>query len=42
MSNKTKPQEKIVAGYPESMPTYDTLLTDQEILHLVEYIKSLE
>ena len=37
-----KPQEKIVAGYPESMPTYDTMLTDQEILYLVEYIKSLE
>jgi cytochrome c oxidase subunit 2 len=36
-----KPQEKIVAGYPESMPTYDTMLTDQEILYLVEYIKSL-
>jgi len=37
-----KPQEKIVAGYPESMPTYDTMLTDQEILYLVEYVKSLE
>ncbi len=36
-----RPQEKIVAGYPPSMPTYDTILTDQEILQLVEYIKSL-
>ena len=37
-----KPQEKIVAGFPPSMPTYDTLLTEQEILQLVEYVKSLE
>ena len=36
-----RPQEKIVAGYPPSMPTYDTILTDQELLQLVEYIKSL-
>jgi cytochrome c oxidase subunit 2 len=37
-----RPQEKIVAGYPPSMPTYETMLTDQEVLQLVEYIKSLE
>ncbi|MBN1991110.1 MAG: cytochrome c oxidase subunit II [Anaerolineae bacterium] len=37
-----KPQEKVVAGYAPLMPTYQGILTEQEILQLVEYIKSLE
>ncbi|MBN1218251.1 MAG: cytochrome c oxidase subunit II [Anaerolineae bacterium] len=37
-----KPQEKLVASYPPSMPTYEGILTEQEILQLVEYIKSLK
>jgi cytochrome c oxidase subunit 2 len=37
-----EPQAKTVAGYAPVMPTFDTILTEQEILQLVDYIKSLE
>ena len=37
-----EPQAKIVAGYAPVMPTFDTILTEQEILQLVDYIKFLE
>ena len=36
------PQAKIVAGYAPIMPTYDGLLTEEQLLQLVAYIKNLE
>lgn len=36
------PQAKIVAGFPELMPTYQDQLSEEELLQLVDYIKSLE
>jgi cytochrome c oxidase subunit 2 len=36
------PQAKIVAGYPPIMPTYQGLLSEENVLELVTYIKSLE
>jgi cytochrome c oxidase subunit 2 len=36
------PQAKIVAGYPPIMPTYDGLLSEEQLLQLVAYIKNLE
>ena len=36
------PQAKIVEGYPPSMPTYKGLVTDEEIVAIMEYIKSLK
>ncbi|MCP9495970.1 MAG: cytochrome c oxidase subunit II [Pyrinomonadaceae bacterium MAG19_C2-C3] len=35
------PAAKIVAGYPAIMPTYQGQLTEEELLQLVTYIKSL-
>ena len=32
----------IVAGYPEIMPTYQGQLSDEELLRLVDYVKSLD
>ena len=36
------PQAKIVRGYPGTMPTYAGQLTNDQIMGLVEYIKSLQ
>lgn len=37
------PQAKIVAGYPHpsDMPTFDTLINEEQLLQLVAYIKSI-
>jgi len=37
----TNPQTRIVAGYPEIMPTYQGQLSPEELLTLVDYLKSL-
>jgi cytochrome c oxidase subunit 2 len=36
-----RPAAKIVAGYQPSMPTFQGLVTEEGVLELVEYIKSL-
>jgi len=36
------PQAKIVAGYAPIMPTYDGLLSEEQLSQLIAYIKSLE
>jgi cytochrome c oxidase subunit 2 len=36
-----RPAAKIVAGYQPSMPTFQGLVTEEGVLQLVEYIKSL-
>jgi cytochrome c oxidase subunit 2 len=36
-----QPQAKVVAGYEPIMPTFQGLVTEEEVLQLVEYIKSL-
>ncbi|AQZ53731.1 cytochrome c oxidase subunit II [Martelella mediterranea] len=35
------PQSEIAAGYPEIMPTYKNVLSEDEVMKLVAYIKSL-
>jgi cytochrome c oxidase subunit 2 len=35
------PQAKLVAGYPRIMPTYQGLVSEEEILQLIAYVKSL-
>lgn len=35
------PQAKLVAGYPNIMPTYQGQVTEEQLLQLVTYIKSL-
>ena len=36
-----QPQAKIVAGYDPVMPTFQGLVTEDQVLQLVEYVKSL-
>ena len=36
------PQSKLVAGYQPLMPTFQALVTEEGIMGLIEYIKSLE
>jgi len=36
------PQAKITAGYPPIMPTFKGLVTEDQLLQLVAYIKSLK
>ena len=36
-----QPQAKIVAGYEPVMPTFQGLVTEEDVLQLIEYIKSL-
>jgi cytochrome c oxidase subunit 2 len=36
------PQAKIVSGYPPIMPTFKGLVTEDQLLQLVAYIKSLK
>src|SRR5207245_6090692 len=35
------PQSKIVAGYDDYMPTFKGLITEDGLLKLIEYVKSL-
>jgi cytochrome c oxidase subunit 2 len=35
-----KPQEKLVAGYPAIMPTYQGQISESEILAIIDYLKS--
>jgi cytochrome c oxidase subunit 2 len=34
------PQSQIAAGYPAIMPTFQNLLSEEEVMELVAYIKS--
>jgi cytochrome c oxidase subunit II len=36
-----QPQAKIVKGYEPVMPTFQGLVTEDQVLQLVEYVKSL-
>ena len=36
-----QPQAKIVRGYEPVMPTFQGLVTEDQVLQLVEYVKSL-
>jgi len=36
-----KPQAKVVAGYQPVMPTYDALLSEEQLMQVIAYIKSL-
>jgi cytochrome c oxidase subunit 2 len=36
------PQAKLVAGYGPIMPTFKGLLTEEQLLDLIAYIKSLQ
>ncbi len=36
------PQAKLVAGYPPLMPTFQGLVNEEQVLALIEYIKSLQ
>ena len=36
-----RPEAKIVAGYQPSMPTFQGLVTEEGVLQLIEYVKSL-
>ena len=36
-----RPEAKVVAGYQPSMPTFQGLVTEEQVLDLVEYVKSL-
>jgi cytochrome c oxidase subunit 2 len=35
------PKAKVVAGYTPIMPTYEGKLTEEQVLQLVAYIKSI-
>ncbi|HXW03637.1 MAG TPA: cytochrome c oxidase subunit II [Vicinamibacterales bacterium] len=35
------PQAKIVAGYPPTMPTFQGLVTEEQLLQLIAYVRSL-
>ena len=35
------PQQDVVAGYPPNMPTFAGIIREQELLEIIEYIKSL-
>jgi cytochrome c oxidase subunit 2 len=37
-----RPQAHLVAGYPAIMPTYQGLLTEENVMQLIAYIKSLK
>jgi len=37
-----QPKAKIVAGYQPVMPTFQGLITEEQILNLTAYIKSLQ
>ena len=36
-----QPQAKVVAGFEPVMPTFQGLVTEEQVLQLVEYVKSL-
>jgi cytochrome c oxidase subunit II len=35
------PRSQIAAGYPKIMPTFANILTEDQLLRLVAYVKSL-
>ena len=35
------PQAKVVAGFQPIMPTFQGLVTEEQLLELIEYVKSL-
>ena len=37
-----QPKAKIVAGYQPTMPTFQGLVTEEQVLNLIAYIKSLQ
>jgi cytochrome c oxidase subunit 2 len=37
-----KPQAKIVSGYQPVMPTYQGLLSEEDVMRLIAYVKSLQ
>jgi cytochrome c oxidase subunit 2 len=37
-----QPKAKIVAGYQPIMPTFQGLVTEEQVLNLIAYIKSLQ
>ena len=37
-----RPQEKLVAGYQPLMPTFQGLVSEENVMALVEYVKSLQ
>jgi cytochrome c oxidase subunit 2 len=36
------PQAKLVAGYPPVMPTFQGLLSEEDVMRLIAYVKSLK
>lgn len=36
------PQAKVVSGYPNVMPTYQSQLSEEQLLELVDYLRNLE
>ena len=36
-----QPQAKVVAGYPPIMPTFQGLVSEEQLLQLITYVKSL-
>ena len=36
-----QPQAKVVAGFEPVMPTFQGLVTEEQVVQLVEYVKSL-
>ena len=36
-----QPQAKVVAGFPPAMPTFQGLVTEEQLLQLIAYVKSL-
>jgi cytochrome c oxidase subunit II len=37
-----QPSAKVVAGYQPIMPTFQGIVTEEQLLQLVEYVKSLK
>jgi len=36
------PSAKVVSGFPPIMPTFQDLVTEERLLELIEYVKSLK
>ena len=36
-----QPQAKVVAGFEPVMPTFQGLVTEEQVVQLIEYVKSL-
>ena len=37
-----QPQAKVVAGFEPVMPTFQGLVSEEQIVQLIEYVKSLQ